>query len=391
MRNNFGLFIIQASGNFVMKIDRIELYQIYLPYSGEIYLLSGGREYRSFDASIVRIVTDDGLDGWGETTPFGSTYIAAHASGARAGIEEIAPHILGRDPRQVDRINDAMADVLVGHNHAKTAIDVACWDLFGKSVGLPVCELLGGSTGVRMPAISSIYAGDPEDMRRRVAEHRAKGFLGHSVKIGALDCEGGPALDAERIAASLADRRYGEFFLVDANGGLLPETALRMLRMLPEGLDFVLEAPCATWRETISLRQRCPVPIILDELVQEGEDIAQLIALDAADGVGLKISKAGGLTKGRRHRDICRSAGLTISVQDTVGSAIAFAAIAHLGQTVPRRLLRCILDCREMVSVETARFDAPIRNGGVVVPEKPGLGIAVDRSILGRPVNKWSR
>ena len=82
-----------------MKISQIELYQVDLPYSGGVYLLSGGREYTSFEPSIVRIVTDDGTDGWGESTPFGSSYIAAHALGTRAGIAEIAPHLLGRDPR----------------------------------------------------------------------------------------------------------------------------------------------------------------------------------------------------------------------------------------------------------------------------------------------------
>lgn len=373
-----------------MKIVRIELYQRDLPYSGGVYRLSGGREYRSFDASFVRVVTDTGLDGWGESTPFGSTYIAAHALGTRAGIAEIAPFLLGRDPRQVDRVNDAMDEALLGHNHAKSAIDLACWDVFGKSVGMPVCELLGGSTGKRMPVISSIHVGTPDDMRRRVAEHRAQGYMGHSIKIGALDSEGGPALDSERIRACLADRRPGEFFLADANGGLTPETALRMLRMLPEGLDFVLEAPCRTWRETASLRRRCPVPIILDELVQQDDDLMLMIREDVADGIGLKVSKAGGLTRGRRHRDICLAAGTTISVQDTVGSTIAFAAIAHLGATVPERLLRCILDCRDMVSIETASFDAPIVDGGVLVPKKPGLGLTVDPDRLGKPLETWA-
>ena len=372
-----------------MKIAKIELYQVDLPYSGGVYLLSGGREYTSFDASIVRIVTDDGTDGWGESTPFGSSYIAAHALGTRAGIAEIAPHLLGRDPRQVDRISDTMDQALVGHNHAKTPLDIACWDIFGKSVGLPVCELLGGSTGVPMPTISSIYAGDPADMRARVADHRARGYMGHSVKVGALDSEGGPALDAERIAVSLADRQPGEYFIVDANGGLIPETALRMLRMLPAGLDFVLEAPCATWRETLSLRQRCDVPIIIDELAQQDNDITQIVAHDIADGIGLKISKAGGLTHGRRHRDICVAAGLTVSVQDTVGSTIAFAGIAHLGATVPQRNLRCILDCRDMVTLETAEFDAPVTDGGVLTPMSPGLGITVKRDVLGDPVATW--
>src|SRR5690625_4417084 len=173
-----------------MKIGRIELYRRDLPYSGGLYTLSGGREYRSFDASFVRLVTDCGLDGWGESTPFGSTYIAAHALGTRAGIAEIAPSLLGRDPRQVDRINEAMDEALLGHNHAKSAIDLACWDVFGKSIDMPVCELLGGSTGMRLPVISSIFTGSPEEMRARVAEHRAQGYMGHSIKIGALDAEG---------------------------------------------------------------------------------------------------------------------------------------------------------------------------------------------------------
>jgi L-alanine-DL-glutamate epimerase-like enolase superfamily enzyme len=372
-----------------MKISRIELYNIELPYSGGVYRLSRGRTYESFGASIVRITCDDGTEGWGESTPFGSTYIAAHSLGTRTGIAELAPALLGRDPRQTDRIADAMDSTLAGHNHAKTPLDVACWDAFGKKADLPVCELLGGSTDIPMPMISSIHAGDPEEMRGRVADHRARGYRGHSIKIGALDSEGGPALDAERIVACLADRRPGEFFLADANGGLLAETALRMIQLLPRGLDFVLEAPCATWRETMSLRRRCPYPIMVDELAQLDEDIALVAAEDMAEGIGVKISKAGGLTPARRHRDICRAAGLTISVQDTVGSSIAFAAIVHLGATVPPRLLRCVLNCEEMVSLKTAQFDALSTGGGILPASSRGLGITVDEDVLGEPNMTW--
>lgn len=367
------------------RIRQIDVFQVDLPYSGGVYTLSGGREYRSFDATIVRVTTEDGLEGWGESTPFGSTWIASHARGVRAGIAEIAPHLIGLDPRRVDRINDAMDAALVGHDHAKTAIDVACWDVFGKSVGLPVCDLLGGRTDVRMPVISSIYMGDPQDMRKRVAEHRAMGYVGHSVKIG-----GEPAEDAARIAASLADKKPGEFFIVDANGGMLVETALRMLRLLPPGLDFVLEAPCATWRECMSLRRRSDVPIIFDELATNDASIAQLIGDDAAEGIGLKISKNGGLTKGRRHRDICLAAGYTVSVQETTGSDIAFAAIVHLGQTVPERNLRCLLESRDMVSVKTADGPFEVIDGRIVAPALPGLGITPRLDVLGTPVATYA-
>ncbi|KAF9641505.1 muconate-lactonizing protein [Lasiodiplodia theobromae] len=368
-----------------LTISRIDVFQLDLPYSGGLYRLSNNRHYTTFDATIVRVTTHNGLEGWGESTPFGSTYVASHALGVRAGIAEIAPKLIGLDPRRVDRVNDAMDAALAGHEHAKTALDIACWDVFGKAVGMPVCELLGGRTADAMPIITSIGVDEPEAMRGRVAEYRAKGAKGHSVKIGGDE----PATDAERIAASLADKRPGEFFLVDANGGLTVEFALRMLKLLPRGLDFVLESPCATWRENVSLRRRTDVPIIFDELATDDASIVQLVAEDGADGIGLKISKAGGLTRGRRQRDICIAAGYTISVQDTVGSDIAFAAIVHLGQTVPKRYLRCVLECRDMVTLKTADGDFPVRDGHVVAPSAPGLGIAPRMDVLGEPVASY--
>lgn len=163
-----------------------------------------------------------------------------------------------------------------------------------------------------------------------------------------------------------------------------------MLELLPGGLDFTLEAPCATWRETLSLRKRSTIPIVLDELVTSEQDIVQLILDNAADGIGLKISKNGGLTHARRQRDMCIAAGLTMSVQDTVGSDIAFAAIIHLAQTVPERYLRCMLDVRSMVTLKTAELDVSMLNGGMTAPELPGLGIKPNLVTLGEPVDHYN-
>jgi len=374
-----------------MKIKRIDVFQVELPYSGGTYKLSQGRSYRSFDATIVRVSTACGLEGWGESTPFGSTYIASHALGVRSGIAEIAPHLIGRDPRLVDRVYDVMDNSLVGHAHAKTPLDVACWDILGKATNMPVCDLLGGRTAYRMPVISSIYTGEPGDMRKRVDQHRRIGYLGHSIKIGASEAEGGPSLDAERIKESLADFKPGEFFIVDANGGMSIEHTLRLLRLLPPGLDFVLEAPCATWRENQALRKHSNVPIYFDELAGSDASLINLVSHNLAEGVGLKISKSGGLTQGRKQRDICLASGLVMSVQDTVGSEIAFAAIVHLAQTIPPKFLRCILDTRDMVSLQTAEFECQLESGSVIAPSKAGLGITPNLSILGSPVASYSQ
>lgn len=376
-----------------MKIERIDVFQRDLTYAGGVYELSGGRTYTTFDATYVRLTTDDGTVGWGESTPFGSNYVAAHARGVRAGIAEMAPHLLGLDPRRVDRIGETMDGLLAGHPHAKTPIDVACWDVFGRAVGMPVCELLGGSTERLVPVISSIHTGTPESMRERVAAHREVGYRGHSVKVGATEAEGGPALDAARVEASLADARPGEYFIVDANGGMSVESALRFLRATPVELDFVFEAPCATWPETVRLARRTNVPIVIDELALDDAAIVQMIADGVGDGVGLKISKNGGLTASRRHRDVCLAAGLTMSVQDTVGSEVAFAAVLHLAQTVPDRALRCMLDVRGMVATSVGTIDATISvegdGGGLRAPATPGLGVDVDVDALGDPVASY--
>ena len=369
-----------------MKIERIEIYQLDLPVMGGAYRLSGGRLYESYDATILRMFTDTGLEGWGESTPFGSTYIAAHAGGTRAALDRLAPALLGMDPRHHDRVWDRMRDTLVGHRDARCALDVACRDIAAKAAGLPLCDMLGGRIPGPVPVISSIGGDTPEKMREKVAAHRAQGFTGHSIKIGAAEIEGGPALDAERIRACLADRQPGEWYLADANGGLTPEHALRMLALLPQGLDFVLEAPCASWRETRSLRTRCAVPILLDELIQSEADLIEAIAGDICDGVGLKVSKQGGITPMIRQRAIAAAAGMAMSVQDTVGSEIAFAAILHIAQSTPRPLLRCALDPRAMIDISVAAFDAPVIHGGAEAPAVPGLGVTPDPDALGTPV-----
>ncbi|MEJ2887008.1 enolase C-terminal domain-like protein [Actinomycetospora aeridis] len=105
--------------------------------------------------------------------------------------------------------------------------------------------------------------------------------------------------------------------------------------------------------------------------------------------INLKISKAGGLIPGRRHRDLARAAGLTVSVQDTVGSSLSYAAILHLGATVPPRSLRGVLNAEEMVTRRIAALDTVVTTDGVLPGRSPGLGATVDVEALGEPVAVW--
>ena len=108
-----------------MKVVRISAYQVDLPRE-RTYRLAGGRTSSSFDTTVVRMETDSGLVGLGEVCPFGSAYLPAYAAGVRTGIAEVAPHLIGEDPRQVGRVNETMDMALKGHPYVKSALDIAC-------------------------------------------------------------------------------------------------------------------------------------------------------------------------------------------------------------------------------------------------------------------------
>ena len=278
-----------------------------------------------------------------------------------------------------------MDDILVGHESAKSALDIACWDIYGKSVGLPVCELLGGRTNDTLPIIDSLSVGSPEKVKGYVTTSRSKGYTAFSIKLGAED----PAIDAACVVAGLEDRQPGEFFLIDANGGYTVEGALRMLRLLPSGLDFVFEQPCRTRRECQSLRKRTSMPMVYDELATDDASILQMVADDAAEGFTMKIGRAGGLTKARRQRDMVLALGWTISIMEPWMSDISFGAVVHLAQTIPKRSLHGVLDVRDTVSFRTAEEAFPVVNGRVTAPKTPGLGITPRSDVLGKPVASY--
>ena len=127
-----------------MTINCVEVYEYALTYVHGEYVMSGGRVIDRLSSHVVRVVTDVGVTGFGEVCPLGPAYLPAHARGARAALEELVPSVIGLDVGRHAGRRRAMSGALMGHAYAKSAVDVACWDAFGKTVGLPVCALLGG-------------------------------------------------------------------------------------------------------------------------------------------------------------------------------------------------------------------------------------------------------
>ena len=126
-----------------MRITGVKAWQIDLPLREGRYKWSGGNFVEVFDSTVVAVETDEGITGYGEVCPLGPAYLPAYARGARTGIAELAPHIIGSDPRDLDVLDRRMNAAMRGHPYVKSAIDIACWDILGQACSLPVVTLLG--------------------------------------------------------------------------------------------------------------------------------------------------------------------------------------------------------------------------------------------------------
>jgi L-alanine-DL-glutamate epimerase-like enolase superfamily enzyme len=360
-----------------MRIVRIFAHRVELPLGEGSYKWSGGKSVTVFDSTIVGIETDTGLIGYGEVCPLGPFYLPAYAEGVRAGLRELGPHLIGYDPRDLAVLNDRMDAALKGHAYVKSGIDIACWDILGQATGLPVCTLLGGSFGESVRLYRAISQEAPEAMAAKVAGYRADGYTRFQLKVG-----GDPDLDIERIRQVRAILPASHRLVADANTGWTRHEAVRVARAVRD-LDVYIEQPCATYDECLSVRRLIDHPFVLDENVDGIEMLTRAIADRAMDVVNLKISKLGGLTRTRQLRDLCVSAGIAMTLEDSWGGDIATAAIAHLAQSTPETHRFTSTDFNSYVTVSTAE-GAPRRiDGFMSASKRPGLGIRPRLDILG--------
>ncbi|MGE4620359.1 MAG: cis-3-hydroxy-L-proline dehydratase [Planctomycetota bacterium] len=363
-----------------MKIRRIQTFQVDLPLVEGSYRWSGGKSVDVFDSTVVRIETDQGLTGHGEVCPLGPFYLPAYASGARNGIAELAPQLIGEDPRNLLLLNQKMDACLKGHPYVKSAIDIACWDILGQSCGVPVSTLLGGCHGDDFVLYRAISQEDPQAMREKVRGYREEGYTRFQLKVG-----GDPDVDIERIHQVREILEPSDILIADANTGWSQHSAMRVVRAVKD-LDITIEQPCESYEECLAVRRNTDHPFVLDEVI-DGLDILMRARADLAmDAVNIKISKFGGLTKARQARDLCIEMGIAMTIEDAWGGDIVTAAISHLAHSTPPQLLLTATDFNSYVTVPIAD-GAPQRvNGRMAASTAPGLGLTPIESALGDPI-----
>ncbi|OFX28067.1 MAG: mandelate racemase [Armatimonadetes bacterium RBG_16_67_12] len=364
-----------------MRIERVEVYGYNLHYVHGEYVMSGGRVVRALPSTVVRVITDQGITGWGEVCPLGQTYLPAFAEGARTAIRELAPALLGADPRNLAQVNERMDGVLRGHGYAKSPLDVACWDILGKAAGLPLATLLGGQRQDRYPLYMAVPLGSVDEMAAYVQARRAEGIHRFQLKIGA-----DPREDAARVRRVVEVTGDDDVIVADANGGWRLQDAVVAARLLEPLPRVYLEQPCPTLGECAAVRRLTTLPMIYDEVVVDVQTFLAAAQQGGAGGVNLKISRVGGLSRARVIRDLCETLGVSLTIEDSWGGDVVTAAVSHLASSTRAEVLFTVSFMNDW-TVEHIAGHQPRSHAGFGAPAPgPGLGIEVDPDTLGRPL-----
>ena len=366
-----------------MRITRISAFAVELPLKEGAYSW-GTQSYPAFDSTVVVIETDEGLQGFGEVCPLGPGYMPSYAEGARSGMRQIAPALIGLDPTELEVVSLRMDEVLKGHPYAKSALDIACWDLAAKAAGVPVATLLGGTFTDRVRLFRVISRDDPATMVERLAQYRAEGFGYFQMKVGEqVD------VDIERILTVTDALAPGEVLAADANTGWRQHEALRVADVMNDmatDLPLYLEQPCLTYDECLAVRRVLRRPLILDEVMDSRAAIRRGGTDRAMDVINLKISRFAGLSGARRARDLCVDLGVAMTIEDTWGGEIATAAIAHLAASTPTGFHFQSSAFHDYHTRAIATDGPVVADGHMSVGDRPGLGVTPLPDVLGDPL-----
>lgn len=343
---------------------------------------------------FVKVETDQpGLHGWGEAT------LEWKTKGVVGAIEDLSVLLIGQDPRRVEHLWQVMHRQYfwrggVTNYTAMSGIDQALWDIKGKELGRPVCELLGGPVRETLRfydhlgggSLEGMYkTGEPEQFAERMRESLEKGFT--AVKAMPI-----PVSDPIESASTLkhaarcveAMRRAGGDgidIMLDLHARTTPAAAIQFGRLLVDYNLYWYEEPC--WPEhvegLVEVARALPFPIATGERLVGRWEFRELLEKRACAIIQPDVSHCGGISEARRIAAMAETYQVTVACHNPQGP-VSTASSTHVGFAVPNYLIQ-----------EVVRKDVPWRNdvvteslsieGGICrVPTKPGLGVEVNET-----------
>jgi L-alanine-DL-glutamate epimerase-like enolase superfamily enzyme len=384
-----------------VRITGVRATWVHVPIPYERQHVSDFGRIASFDSVIVKIETDAGLVGWGEAKAgVGS---AASGHGLAAIINgDYGPVLVGQDPRDVSRLWDVLYNApresyAVERGHvlpqlgrrglsisAIAGVDIALWDLLGKSLDAPVWRLLGGRRAERMPAYASGGWADEARIGDQLLGYVSQGGFGAvKMRVGVMDGE--PHRSAARVRAARRALGPDVKLMADAQGTWTVAEAKAFCRMVEDCDLYWLEEP-VTADDKVGLaevRRASAVAISTGESEFTRHDFREIAELRAADVLQPDLAIAGGITEGARIGAIASAYNLRLAPHLWSGAPAFAAGVALAASQSAGFILEYSLGANPLLH-ELVHEKFPVVDGQLEIPDRPGLGITVDEDFIRR-------
>lgn len=306
----------------------------------------------------------DGIEGWGEASPF-SVRDRQTADSIAQSLQFLAPKLKELTPFDGQAIEAAAIDL---PSAARCALDLAMHDWIGKRVGQPLWRLWGLDRSRIVPTSATIGISLPEAAVARLRHWlQLAPFQAIKVKLGS---PAGIEADQMMLKAVLLESPPNAKVSIDANGGWSLEDALKMADWLAEQGVTYIEQPLAQGQEDdlLELYRRSPLPIFVDESCFTSRDIPALS--DRVHGINIKLMKSGGLTEALRMVHTAKACGLQIMFGCYSDTALANTAAAQLAPFADHLDLDSHLNL-----VDDPFVGAELKAGCLMPTDRPGLGV----------------
>ena len=369
-------------------------------------LIPEARRHRSdlgvadaFDATIVRVETACGLVGWGEAkASVGSK--GDNAALAAAINRELGPALVGEDPRDPRRLweigyNGARAHFALARGRgfpvlgrrgigiaAIGAIDMACWDILGRSLGVPVWRLLGGKCRDTMPAYASGGWAPADAIGAQLEGYVAQGGFG-AVKMRVGVGDGDLMTSVRRVRTARAHLGDDVDIMVDAHGTYSVKEALRFARLVEDcNLAWFEEPVNADNKRGMGVvRAATDIPVAAGESEFTRFDFRELVEHRSVDYFQPDLAIAGGITEGMRIAALAETHEIRLALH-LWGGALNFAAGLQVMAASPAAVIvEYSLGANPLLH-DLAAESFAVADGRIAIPDRPGLGVTVDRAFL---------
>ncbi|MEZ6086477.1 MAG: enolase C-terminal domain-like protein [Pirellulaceae bacterium] len=364
-----------------MKITAIKTYPVEIPLKPEFQMISALGQHKVSRYLLVRVETDAGIEGVGEATVM-PRWSGETVWSAQAIVQQFfEARLIGVDPFDIEAVDSAMDQAAQGNWFAKSAIEMACWDIQGRELGKPVYELLGGP--FRSPTIRcrfSMGAYDPQRASGRAKELVALGFSTIKVKVGT-----DPETDIERVRVVRDAIGDEPDIVIDANCGYCAETAIHVAHRLSDCGVVLFEQPTPRddYASLAAVRREIDPAVMADDICFDLNHARECIRNDACDVISVYPGKNGGLRKSLQIVALAAENGVACSIGSNLELDVASAAMCHL--VLAHRNMNIEAYPGDIMGPQYHSeriIENPLRIEGptITISDRPGLGIDIDWS-----------